>query len=83
MTAMMLLTFNGMKRPQHFQWSLDYQLVETGLRILEKVLEEAPNEVVRSFYDICTELHRDCQRRSTEFTAVANEIDLSAYLTSP
>jgi len=83
MTAMMLLTFNGLQRPQHDKLFSDNQLVDTGLRILEQVLVETKSEVVRSFRDICTELHQDCQRKHAEATVMASDLDLSVYLVNP
>lgn len=66
MASMMLLTVNGMQRPQKDTLSLDEQLIEAGLRILDKVIEHTQSEVVRSFQKLCTELLQDSRRRRLE-----------------
>ncbi|KAF3396969.1 hypothetical protein DPV78_007848 [Talaromyces pinophilus] len=63
MASMMLLTVNGMQRSQHDTLSLDEQLIEAGLRTLDKIVEDTQSEVVRSFQKMCTELVQDSQRR--------------------
>lgn len=63
MASMMLLTVNGMQRSQHDTLSLDEQLIEAGLRTLDKIVEDTQSEVVRSFQKMCAELVQDSQRR--------------------
>ena len=63
MASMMLLTVNGMQRPQHDMLSLDNQLIEAGLRTLDKIVEDTQSEVVRSFQKMCSELVQDSQRK--------------------
>jgi hypothetical protein len=77
MTAMLLLTFNSMQRPQHDQLSLDNELVDTGLQMLDQVAEETQSEIVRSFRKTLTGLHRDAQQRRSETSVLANSLDLS------
>jgi hypothetical protein len=77
MTAMLLLTFNSMQRPQHDQLSLDNELVDTGLQMLDQITEETQSEKVRSFRKICTGLHWDAQQRRAEASMIANSLDLS------
>jgi hypothetical protein len=77
MTAMLLLTFNSMQNPQHDQVSLDSHLVDTGLQMLDQVAEETQSEVVRSFRETCTHLHRDAQQRRAEASIVANSLHVS------
>jgi len=78
MSAMLLLTFNSMQRPQHDQLSLDYQLVERGLKVLDEVAEETQSEIVRSFRQTCAGLHRDVERRRAEANVMADNINLCA-----
>jgi hypothetical protein len=66
MASMMLLTVNGMQRSQRNTLSLDDQLIEAGLRVLDNIVEETKSEVVRSFRDMCTELVQDSERRRLE-----------------
>ncbi|ORX92702.1 hypothetical protein BCR34DRAFT_250669 [Clohesyomyces aquaticus] len=77
MTAMLLLIFNGMQRPQHNQLSLDNKLVDTGLQMLDQVAEETQSEIVRSFHKTCTGLRQDAQQRCDEASVMANILDLS------
>lgn len=63
MASMMLLTVNSMQRSQHDPLSLDDQLIDAGLRTLDKIVEDTQSEVVRSFREMCTELVQDSQRR--------------------
>jgi len=77
MTAMLLLTFNNMHRPQHDQLSLDNELVDTGLQMLGQVAEDTQSEIVRSFRKTCTGLHRDAQQRRAEASVNAKSLDPS------
>jgi hypothetical protein len=82
MTAMLLLTFNSMQRPQHDQVSFDNQLVDRGLQMLDQVAEETQSEIVRSFRKTCAELHRDAQRKGAEASVMENTLNtlnLSTY----
>jgi hypothetical protein len=79
MTAMLLLTFNSMQRPQHDQASFDSQLVDRGLQMLDQIAEETQSEVVRSFRKTCAELHLDAQRKGAEASVMANTLNLSTY----
>ena len=47
--AMLLLTFNSMQRPQQDQLSLDNQLVDRGLQVLDQIAEETQGEIVRVY----------------------------------
>ncbi|KAJ4292762.1 hypothetical protein N0V90_009425 [Kalmusia sp. IMI 367209] len=80
MTAMMLLTFNGMQRPQHDKLFSDNQLVDNGLRMLDQVLEETHSEVVRSFRDACAKLHWDSRGRRAEATVIAKDLEIPTHL---
>jgi hypothetical protein len=71
MTAMLLLTFNILQRPYHDQAFFDDELVDSGLRMLEKVAEETQSEIVRSFRETCTGLHLDAQQRRAEASELA------------
>ncbi|KAF2865225.1 hypothetical protein BDV95DRAFT_632430 [Massariosphaeria phaeospora] len=75
MTAMLLLTFNSMQRPQHDQLSLDNGLVDTGLKMLDQVAEETRSEIIRSFRKNCTEMHRYAQQRRAEASLMASSLD--------
>ncbi|KAF2648394.1 hypothetical protein K491DRAFT_642581 [Lophiostoma macrostomum CBS 122681] len=79
MTAILLLTFNNMQEPKHDQLSLDYQLVERGLQMLDRVGEENQSEVVRSFHKTCAWLHRDAQRKRSGDTVMESSVDLPAW----
>lgn len=76
MSAMLLLTFNSMQRPQHDQLFLDNQLVDRGLQMLDKVAEETQSGIVRSFLKTCACLHQNAQRRRAEASVMANSLDL-------
>ncbi|KAH7122740.1 fungal-specific transcription factor domain-containing protein [Dendryphion nanum] len=76
MTAILLLTFNSMQRPQHDLLSLDNELVDKGLQMLDRVEEETQSEIVRSFRKTCTGLHRDAQQRRAEASVMANSLNL-------
>lgn len=76
MTAMLLLTFNSLQRPQHDQLAVDNPLVDRGLQMLEQVAEETQSEIVRSFRKTCAGLHQDVQRRQAEASVLANSLDL-------
>jgi hypothetical protein len=80
MSAMLLLTFNCMQKPQHSQMLSDNQLVNRGLQMLDRVAEETQSEIVRAFRKTCTELLLDAQRRHAEVSATADNLDLSAYI---
>ncbi|RMZ83010.1 hypothetical protein DV737_g1768, partial [Chaetothyriales sp. CBS 132003] len=47
MTAMMLLTANSMLKPQHDKFALDKQLVDAGMRLLDRMVEETGSEPLR------------------------------------
>ena len=73
MTAMLLLTFNSMQRPQHNQLSLDNQLVDRGLKMLDQVADETQSEIVLNFRKTCAGLHQRsaemrCSQRDGERT---------------
>lgn len=74
---MMLLTANSMHGSRHDDRSSDSQLIEAGLRTLDKIVEETQSETVRSFRDTCAELNQDAQRRHTETTMMADNVDVS------
>jgi len=78
MTAMLLLTFNSMQRPQHDQLLLDDRLVDRGLQMLDRIMEEIQSEIVHSFCKTCTELHQNAQQRRAEARVMANSLNLSA-----
>jgi hypothetical protein len=83
MTAMMLLTFNNMQNYRHDKLLMDDQLVETGLHMLEQVLEGTESDMIHSFHDTCAKLHRECQRKRAEAMVMVDDLDISAYLLSP
>ncbi len=64
-----------MDRSQHDKLSYDSQLIEAGLRTLDKLVEETQSDLVRSLRDTCTELNQDAQRRRVEVTMMANDAD--------
>jgi hypothetical protein len=76
MTAMLLLTFNSIQRPHHEQVSFDNDLVDAGLKMLDRVVEETQSEIVRSFRTTCTGLHLDAQQRCAEASVVDNCLDV-------
>ncbi|KAL5376202.1 hypothetical protein DPSP01_010667 [Paraphaeosphaeria sporulosa] len=80
MTAMMLLTFNGLQNPLGDELLSDDKLVENGLKMLDRMLEETQHEVVRSFRYACGSLHDASKRRRAEASFIASSMDLSAYL---
>ena len=51
--AMLLLIFNSMQRPQQDQLSLDNQLVDRGLEVLDQIAEETQSEIVRVYNQGC------------------------------
>ena len=83
MTAMMMLTFNNMQNDHHDKLLLDDQLVDTGLRILEQILEDTQSDIIRSFHDTCLKMHRECRQKRAERLGTVNDLDISAYLVSP
>lgn len=83
MTALMLLTFNALQNPHSDELSSDNKLVETGLEVLDRMIEETQSEVVRSFREACGNLHLDSLRRRAEASAMANSLEFSAYLVDP
>jgi hypothetical protein len=83
MTALMLLTFNGLQNPHNDSLSSDNNLVDSGLRRLDRIVEETQSEVVSSFRDACATLSQASRQRRAEASAVSNSFDLSAYLVDP
>lgn len=63
MTAMLLLTANILHRPQHGYTVLDTQLVDAGMRTLDKMVEETGSEALKQFRDTCIELNQEAQLR--------------------
>jgi hypothetical protein len=80
MTALMLLTFNGLQNPHNEKLSSDNNLVDTGLRMLDRIVEDTQSEVVCSFRDACGTLNQESRRRRAEASVMASSFDLSAYL---
>jgi hypothetical protein len=80
MTAIMLLTFHGLQNPQGDELSSDDKLVESGLKTLKTMAEEAGSEVVRSFCNACGNLHAESRRKCIENSVRAGSVDFSAYL---
>jgi hypothetical protein len=80
MTAMMLLTANSMHKPQHDNSSLDKQLVDAGLQSLDRIVEETKSEVMQSFQETCTELHRRAQQMRGQAIMMANERHFFSHL---
>lgn len=80
MTAMLLLTVKSMQVGPYDQLSLDGQLIESGLRKLDRVLEEIQSEVIRSFRNTCAELNEMAQRRRSEAKRMAHNTEMSTYL---
>jgi hypothetical protein len=76
MTAMLLLTFNSMQRLHHEQVSFDNELVDAGLKMLNRAAEETQSEIVRSFRETCGGLHRDTQLRRAEARVMADCLDM-------
>jgi hypothetical protein len=77
MTAMMLLTANIMHRPQHENSAFDSQLVNTGVRTLDKMVEETGSEALQQFRDTCTELDQAAQLRRDPASMTAFNRNLS------
>lgn len=68
MTAMVILTANSMHTPQHNHLILDIQLIEAGLQVVDKMVQETGSEMLKSFEATCAELHQHTQRRCLEAT---------------
>lgn len=73
MTAMMLLTANSMHKPQHDKLSIDKQLVDDGLQVIDRIVEETENEALRSFQGTCAELLQHALQRRDIAVVVAND----------
>lgn len=81
MTAMTLLTAYSMQNPMHDKSSLDRQLVDAGLRLVDRMVDETKHEDLRSFRETCAELHqRAQQKRRGQVNMMDNGPDFSNLL---
>lgn len=65
MTAMLLVTANNMRRPWHENMFSDTQLLNSGLQVVGKMVEDTGHEGLRSFRDACIELDQEAHRRGS------------------
>lgn len=75
MTAMVVLTANRMRHAQHDKVASDRQLVDSGLQLVNRMVEETKSEALRSFEEMCTELHQHAQRRSHQAITLPDHLD--------
>lgn len=78
MTAMVILTANGMHKPQHNNLVSDIRLIEAGLQTVDKMVQETGSEMLKSFQATCAELHQHTQRRCLEAAIMANDVDYTS-----
>ena len=79
---MMLLTANSMHIPQHDNASMDIQLVDVGLRTVDRIVAETGSKVLQSFQEICAELHQRAQHMCGQAIMMARECRLFSNLSA-
>lgn len=62
MTAMMLLTANGIHKRKHDMLSMDLRLVEDSLRIMRQQARNTEFPGLQSFLSNCSKLHNSLQQ---------------------
>lgn len=72
MTAMMLLIANTMHRPDHGYYSLDSQLIDVGMKTVDRMADGRRNDVLEVFRVTFVELRRDAWRRHKAATTMVN-----------
>ena len=64
----------------HDNASLDKQLVDIGLRTVDKMVEETNSKVLQSFQETCAELHQRAQHMRGQAVMMAHERDFFSHL---
>lgn len=72
MTAMMLLTANTMHRPDHGYYSLDSQLIDVGMKTVDRMAEGSKSDALEAFKVTFVELRRDAWRRHRAAITMVN-----------
>ena len=77
MTAMVLLTAHSIHRAGHTKVFFDKELVDAGLKVLDRIVEETKSDDLRSVRDTCIELQDKAQQRRRQDYMIANSRDLT------
>ncbi|RVX74936.1 hypothetical protein B0A52_01213 [Exophiala mesophila] len=87
MTAMLLLIANTMHNPRHELAADDDPLVQAALVQLDRIVDETKVDRLRSFHDICLDLHQHAQQKRRDLMTwaelAANEGDLNLNFLDP
>ena len=80
MTAMMLLIANTMHRPDHSHYLLDSQLIDVGMKTVDRMADGSRNDALEAFRVTFVELRRDAWHRHRAAATIVNSSDFHKEL---